>query len=209
MNKDSGCLYGRPWQGRCGAVVVEGETRCAEHLRNCVECGYPAVRGCENAGSLVCGSPLCEVCTHLVHIGYNDSWYENRVKQLDKQYADDVLEAMEIRDESRAHYAEVKAANRPHIDTEVKEDNCVGLVTDDGIYIERLDGRVRLTTIGPIYDFSPEDIEGIRSYIERNDIRAYLSRDGSLDNNQLSQLRNLYKKEILFVIDRDGGKSLL
>lgn len=63
--KNSKCEYGIPWVGSCKAktnVKVDGVYVCGEHIKEKCGCGRQANRGCSNAGSFVCGAPLCADC---------------------------------------------------------------------------------------------------------------------------------------------------
>lgn len=52
------CDYNEPWVGKCTNL-----SPCEKHEgTECVYCGRPAVGGCPNAGSFVCGIPLCASC---------------------------------------------------------------------------------------------------------------------------------------------------
>lgn len=45
----------------CSRKSIPGKTKCAiHHAWTCNVCGKPAVKGCNNANSLVCGVPVCE-----------------------------------------------------------------------------------------------------------------------------------------------------
>lgn len=59
--KKQKCIYVKPWIGSCNATTHEGSF-CPEHLGEKCRCGAQATRGCDNAGSLVCGMPLCSKC---------------------------------------------------------------------------------------------------------------------------------------------------
>jgi hypothetical protein len=64
MNK---CKFDRAWIGACGAECGE-ETYCLAHRKvKCTVCGEQATHECPEAGSLVCGYPLCDNCE-----GYQD-----------------------------------------------------------------------------------------------------------------------------------------
>jgi hypothetical protein len=59
------CKWNKPWQGRCTNYATHEDGMCDEHTgKFCSSCGRPATHGCDNAGSLVCGSPLCDDCRH-------------------------------------------------------------------------------------------------------------------------------------------------
>ena len=108
-----GCKFDKPWEGRCGSTVVEGHDSCSEHYQLlCCECRYPATQGCDNAGSLICGAPLCDQCTHLSHLRGNTKYYFSRIEALKKHYDEDVRAAKEQHKEDNARYVEVKASNR-------------------------------------------------------------------------------------------------
>lgn len=65
------CRYCNPYQGGCKKSANESGF-CDEHNLLCVVCKKQATHGCDSAGSLVCGSPLCDECTHSVSfIGYS------------------------------------------------------------------------------------------------------------------------------------------
>lgn len=55
------CMYYIPWIGPCGDAP---KWFSDEHLRHkdarCVDCGEPAVRGCEYGSSIICGRHVCE-----------------------------------------------------------------------------------------------------------------------------------------------------
>lgn len=60
-----GCQFNLAWIGPCGRDVPDGFTFCADHQDLvCCCCGKQAVKQCPEAGSLVCGYPLCGSCTH-------------------------------------------------------------------------------------------------------------------------------------------------
>lgn len=60
------CKYVLAWIGKCGAEC-DGDF-CKKHQGiKCSSCGGQATGECEDAGSLVCGSPLCDDCE-----GYQD-----------------------------------------------------------------------------------------------------------------------------------------
>ena len=107
------CDFIRAWVGTCNNPTVEGDAKCPDHSgKTCVECGHPAETECDNAGSLVCGAPLCGQCTHLAHYRSTDRWYENHVKGLRERYRKDVLIAQEIRDRDREWLEEAQKRNR-------------------------------------------------------------------------------------------------
>lgn len=57
------CAFNRAWMPRCGAPAPFGAPFCPEHeARKCAVCGGQAVKECDTAGSLVCGTPLCATC---------------------------------------------------------------------------------------------------------------------------------------------------
>lgn len=66
------------WVGRCNNIAVNVTDNpidyepgraalCSKHLKDRCACGKPAIRDCENAGSLVCGRPLCANCKCTAH----------------------------------------------------------------------------------------------------------------------------------------------
>jgi NTP pyrophosphatase (non-canonical NTP hydrolase) len=59
-----GCIWDQAWVGPCKAPTTFGQL-CTKHVgKACVGCGKQAVRECPEAGSLVCGAPLCKACRH-------------------------------------------------------------------------------------------------------------------------------------------------
>lgn len=53
------CEYGLAWIGSCGV------DDCTKHADiKCSSCGAPATHECDATFGLVCGSPLCDDCTH-------------------------------------------------------------------------------------------------------------------------------------------------
>lgn len=54
-----GCQFLVAWVGYCGKGT---DKLCAEHKQEKCRCGKQAWRQCDNAGSLVCGAPLCGSC---------------------------------------------------------------------------------------------------------------------------------------------------
>jgi hypothetical protein len=60
------CVWDLAWIGRCKKEALPGTPAlCAEHSdKKCLSCGRVAVRECPEAGSLVCGAPLCADCNH-------------------------------------------------------------------------------------------------------------------------------------------------
>jgi hypothetical protein len=60
------CMWDIAWVGQCKKEALPGTPAlCAEHSdKTCVSCGRVAVRECPEAGSLVCGYPLCADCHH-------------------------------------------------------------------------------------------------------------------------------------------------
>lgn len=62
LTKKHKCRYINPWAGPCGVKCSDGQEFCSEHLNEKCRCGKQATHGCDNAGSLVCGAPLCDNC---------------------------------------------------------------------------------------------------------------------------------------------------
>lgn len=61
------CGFGEAWIGPCKAEVgAEGE-RCEKHRgQKCDSCGADATGTCAETMGLVCGTPLCNDCTHTL-----------------------------------------------------------------------------------------------------------------------------------------------
>lgn len=57
------CVFNKAWIGPCGDEA-DASGFCATHRGlKCVSCKKQATRECDEAGSLVCGYPLCDDCT--------------------------------------------------------------------------------------------------------------------------------------------------
>ena len=59
------CQFVIPWAGRCKRISEQDY--CEEHRRQKCHCGKQATTGCDSAGSLVCGRPLCDNCQCPTH----------------------------------------------------------------------------------------------------------------------------------------------
>jgi hypothetical protein len=94
----------------------------------------------------------------------------------------------------------------------IVEDTCVGLVTEEGYYVERLGSSVRITGFtSPCYDFYPEDIDAIKCYLGgATDVtECYNDADDKLYAHQLKQLVVLSKEWDLSVMNQSGVKVSL
>ncbi len=59
------CRFLRAWIGWCGN---DGHPYCPKHQTvKCSVCGRQAITECSDAGSLVCGRPLCDKCKCPAH----------------------------------------------------------------------------------------------------------------------------------------------
>lgn len=70
------CRFIKAWIGKCvGMARKSGYCKEHEGLK-CVSCGQQATHECNETGGLVCGSPLCDDCTHNVHPeGHNGMFF--------------------------------------------------------------------------------------------------------------------------------------
>ena len=56
------CGFGQAWVGPC-----KNPKPCEKHAAlECVSCGAPATRSCDETGQFVCGEPLCDHCEHAI-----------------------------------------------------------------------------------------------------------------------------------------------
>ncbi len=53
------CIFEQAWIGLCSKNAVADQVVCSDHLGTKCRCGAQATRECSNAGSFVCGRPLC------------------------------------------------------------------------------------------------------------------------------------------------------
>ena len=61
------CIFGKAWIGKC-TMEADESGYCEEHENvKCCSCGEKATHECDETGSLVCGAPLCDECTHNTH----------------------------------------------------------------------------------------------------------------------------------------------
>jgi hypothetical protein len=68
FQKNHECAFDKAWIGPCGKPVPDGQKFCEVHQGSkCDGCGGQAILECPDAGSLVCGAPLCGECE-----GYQD-----------------------------------------------------------------------------------------------------------------------------------------
>lgn len=59
------CRFVEAWRGKCSQKVVGEHGMCAKHAPLvCCSCKAQATHSCEETGQFVCGSPLCDDCTH-------------------------------------------------------------------------------------------------------------------------------------------------
>lgn len=61
------CIFDQAWIGLCSNEALTGHSVCSDHLGIQCRCGAQATRECSNAGSLVCGRPLCDEHKCLQH----------------------------------------------------------------------------------------------------------------------------------------------
>jgi hypothetical protein len=54
------CQRTLSWIGQCSAGALPDNIVCKEHAKDKCWCGAVATRDCSNAGSFVCGRPLCK-----------------------------------------------------------------------------------------------------------------------------------------------------
>lgn len=63
------CQFDKAWVGYCKEPTLPDQKFCAKHIKEkCASCGEQATKECPEAGSLVCGAPLCDNCE-----GYQDT----------------------------------------------------------------------------------------------------------------------------------------
>ncbi len=61
------CGFIKAWVGKCKTQVHRDGDKCEEHQIKCCSCGAPSTHQCDQTGQFVCGSPLCDDCTHNMH----------------------------------------------------------------------------------------------------------------------------------------------
>lgn len=66
MNPPQGCRFTPTYSTtRCGGDTEHGNAYCPKHRdEQCASCGAQATHGCNMELQFVCGSPLCDDCTH-------------------------------------------------------------------------------------------------------------------------------------------------
>ena len=61
LEKNNQCRFEEAWRGYC---KKPGYPICPLHkIQKCVVCKSQAIKECEDAGSFVCGNPLCKQCS--------------------------------------------------------------------------------------------------------------------------------------------------
>jgi hypothetical protein len=91
------CVFDKAWKGACGKPTLNNSDFCEEHdgllCSRCDSVGEinQATHECEETSQFVCGTPLCDNCTHD-HNHPSGNWFhhctkETAIKQQEEQKA--------------------------------------------------------------------------------------------------------------------------